>query len=608
MCGIAGFISKDNKKNKAIKNTIEILKSLEYRGYDSSGIAYKDNNGISIKKSVGKINNLVEKINLDKDSFFAIAHTRWATHGGISENNSHPHYSDNVILVHNGIIENYLEIKRKLIDNGYNFYSQTDTEVVAKLIDYFYIKYKDKKIAIKKALKEIVGSYALAIIFKNSDEIYAVAKSSPLVITENKDGIFLSSDVKSLPKNTNQYYFIDENTIAILKNDISFFDFNNKKIKINPILLNNKKYNVSKEKYETYMLKEINEQPILIEKIIKKYANNSIDFKFNKNINELLKKIKFVRIIGCGTAYNAGLLINNIVTDILEIKCETVIASEFKYEKFIKIEDTLNIVISQSGETADTISALKLIKQHNEFVLSITNNELSTISQLSDINIDMDCGVEFAVASTKAYIVQCVILHLFILYWAKLIKKISNKEIVNNINDLIYTNKISKKILKNKEIEKIAKEIIKAKNIFFLGKGINFALANEASLKFKEITYLNSNAYPAGELKHGTIALIDKNSYVLGIFAIDNGLLFEKTLSNMKETKSRGSNNIYIANNCFSNLIEENEKLISIDQEYNNFSYIPVIYLFQLISYNAARILGNDIDQPKNLAKSVTVE
>lgn len=609
MCGIAGFVS-NNKNKKAIKNTIDVLKSLEYRGYDSSGIAYKKDDTYVIEKSIGKINNLIEKININLESTLAIAHTRWATHGEVNEKNSHPHYSNNIIIVHNGIIENYLEIKNTLIKKGYEFYSETDTEVLAKLMDFYYIKTKNKIDTIKKTLNDIVGSYALAIVFKDSNEIYVVAKNSPIVITKNDDGIYLSSDVKSLPKNTNEYYFIDESTIAVLNHELNFYDFNDNSISLNPITLENKNYDNSKGSFETYMLKEINEQPTLIENIIKKYIiNGDIDFKFDDEFINLLKNIKFIRIIGCGTAYNAGLLINNIISSTLKIKCETVIASEFRYDDFIKMDNTLNIFISQSGETADTIFALRLVKKYNEFSLSITNNEFSTISQESDINIDMDCGIEFAVASTKAYMVQCVLLHLFILYWAKIINKKTKNEIKQSIDALIISNEKAKTILNNNnEIDELSKRIINSKNIFFLGKGINFALANEASLKFKEITYINSNAYPSGELKHGTIALIDQDSYVIGIFGSGNDILFEKTLSSMKETRARGAKNIYFANDEYNKMIEENEELFSIKQEFSEFSYISVIYLFQLLAYKTAKLLNNDIDQPKNLAKSVTVE
>lgn len=610
MCGIAGYVNKI-KKQDAIKTTIDILKSLEYRGYDSSGIVFLDDkNKYSIEKAIGKIKNLNNKINFNNKAKLAIAHTRWATHGKISLDNCHPHTSKNVILVHNGIIENYLELKSKLEKAKQKFYSQTDTEVICKLIDFYYDKTKNHLKAISQALKELKGSYALAIVFKDDDKIYAVAKNSPLVISDTKNGIYLSSDVKSLPKN-DKFYFINDKTIAVLNEDkLSFYDMNQKNIKVNPTKLDNTNITVSKEGYETFMLKEISEQPMLIHQTIERFwKKNKLDFGFKPEFIKFLKQFNYVRVIGCGTAYNSGLLIQSIIQTHLKIKSDVVIASEFRYEPFIKIDKTLNIIISQSGETADTIHAMRLVKKYKEKTLSLTNNNLSVIANEADINIDMKCGPEYAVASSKAYTIQTVTFHMLTLYISQLRKMVDQKYIDKKIKDLKLIDAESKKVFNDlSKIKNLAKRLTKADPIFFLGKGINFALACEASLKFKEITYLNSNAYPSGELKHGNISLINDKAYVIGIFATDDEIINEKMVSGLKETRSRGSKNIYIGNDSLLKHLEENEELLSIGIKYNDFSYIPIIFICQLIAYYAAKELKNDIDCPKNLAKSVTVE
>lgn len=607
MCGIAGFVSKKNNSKKTIKNTLSVLKSLEYRGYDSSGIAYKNNDEIKIVKSVGKIDDLIKKIDIDNDALLAISHTRWATHGEVNEKNSHPHFSNNVTLVHNGIIENYIELKKELEKKGYEFYSNTDTEIVAKLIDYNYSKIKNKIEAISLSLKEIVGSYALAIIFNDSNDIYVAAKNSPIVICDTNEGCFVSSDINSIPISNAKFYFIDDKTIGVLNDSITFYDFNSNLVNIEPQKINNENNIATKDGYETFMLKEINDQPKLIDQIINKYiVENQIIFNLSDELISKLKKTKFVRLIGCGTAFNVGALIQEFILNILEIKSEVVIASEFKYQKFIKMENTLNIVISQSGETADTISALRLAKQNDEFILSITNNKFSTISNESDFNIDMNCGIESSVASTKAYTVQCILLHLFIYYWKSLLDKNTNNQEI--IDQLKIANENAKKILAKNNIDDYIEKIINANNVFFIGKCINYALSNEASLKFKEITYINSCSFASGELKHGSISLIDDKTYVIGIFSNDSSVINEKTNSNMKETKSRGAKNIFIGSDKISEFLDDKDILLTIGDKTNEFSYISVIYIFQLLAYYSAKKLGNDIDYPRNLAKSVTVE
>lgn len=610
MCGIAGYISNTDN---AVEEVINILNQLEYRGYDSSGIAFLSKNKIEVIKSVGKISNLIEKIDIKTLSPLAIAHTRWATHGEVNEKNSHPHVSENLSLVHNGIIENYLELKEFLITKGYKFYSWTDTEVVCKLIDYYYLNNnKDKIKAIFRALDDVVGSYALAIIFNDDNKIYAICSNSSLIITKTSEYISLSSDVNSLiNKENNEYYYLDNKTLGIIsQNNLLFINNEEKIMIIKPKILINESKIKSKDGYETFMLKEINQQPPLVEELISRvFVNNQIQFNFDQTTKQKINESRFIRIIACGTAFNAGFFIKYIIERMLKIKVECVLSSEFKYDPFIKVDKTINFIISQSGETADTIAALRMLKEHDEFSISITNSLYSTIAVESSFNIDMKCGIEYAVASTKAYTIQCLILHLLTLNMASIKNIIKDNEIISLIDELKVSNSESKKILKNHlNINKIVDDINIDTKIFFLGRNINYPLATEASLKFKEITYINSNAYPSGELKHGTISLVDKKTLIFGIISSDDKIINEKTISNMKETKSRGAKTIYISNNNIDKFIEKDDLIIKSCEKYNTFSYLCNIYSFQLLSYYTAKKLGNDIDQPRNLAKSVTVE
>lgn len=611
MCGIVGYITY---KKDAINKAIGVLKKLEYRGYDSAGIGYLDENKkIQIKKAKGKISNLEKQLNYKINSSCAIAHTRWATHGIVNDINAHPHYGKNVVLVQNGIIENYLDIKKTLITKKIKFYSQTDTEVITKLIDWQYSILKDPIKAIRTACKQVKGSYALLMMFKNEPNIlYAINEQAPLVIVKNSNnGFVIASDVNSISNfGTNNFWFLKSNELAIVKqNQISFLDAKNHPFKKKTIKVSIDQQKNDKQGFKTFMLKEINEQTNILLKVLTTYVfKDEISFNFNKVLNHsLLKKISKIRIIGCGSAYNSGLLSQSFFSELANIKIELIIASEFRYQKFIKESNILNIIISQSGETADTIASLRLLKEQKEVVIAIVNNVNSTIANEADFVINMNCGIEQAVASTKAYLSTSFILHLLAFY----LGKIKNTHQINDshfIKQAYSDINLGDNVNKNNNVKNVVSKIYKFKNIFFIGRSINYAICSEASLKLKELSYLNANAYPAGELKHGPISLIDDKTLSIAIMANNNELINEKTLSNIKEIETRNGHILLIANKKYSKYLKHNDFFIDNFASDSFFSYIPSIYIAQLLAYYTALKLGNDVDCPRNLAKSVTVE
>ncbi len=608
MCGIVGYISIDDD---AIKESMKVLKKLEYRGYDSAGIAFLNNkNDIVIKKSKGKIMELEKKIDYKVSSTCAIAHTRWATHGEPNENNAHPHMGKKTILVQNGIIENYNELKQKLINEKIDFYSETDTEVITKLIDYEYETTNDPIKAIRYATKQVKGSYALVLMFKDiPNTLYATTKDAPLVIMKKKEGFVLSSDVNSIGDGKKHFWFLNDRELAVINNkNVDFFNIDGEKITKKSKRLNISAKNGSKNGFPTYMLKEMNEQTNLLITSLKKHINDKNDISFNVDnikVKDLLK-YKQIKIIGCGSAYNTGLNAKVFFEDYSDIKCDVYIASEFRYAKFFNEQDTLYILISQSGETADTIACLRLLKQHKQKVLAITNNKTSTIANESDYLIDMNCGVEYAVASTKSYTIATFLLNLLALKIGLLNNAIDLKpiDIINQAFSSIYK---AHEIFDNFNIESFAKEFIKYKNIFFIGRGFNYFICQEAALKLKELSYLNSNAYPAGELKHGTISLIDEESLVFTIVSKVSSL-DEKTFSNMKEVIARKGKIAAICNDSVKPYLEDSDYFINNYADESIFSYLTTIYIVQLIAYYVSVTLGNDVDNPRNLAKSATVE
>lgn len=587
MCGIVGYIGKN-----ALINAVKNLKTLEYRGYDSSGVGFFNNDAPQIIKTSGTIAKLEEKINFNKllDVKVAIGHTRWATHGNVSNKNAHPFESNNVILIHNGIIENYTELKEFLNGKGYRFQSEVDSEVVAHLIDYYYENH-NYLLAIKKALNKIKGMYSFLILFKdNPDFIYGVRKDAPLYLSLSNKDVVIASDLVGIIPYTSDYYIPDNNEIFQAKyGDISFYDNTLNKIEKELKTSTITKENVTKQGYKHYMLKEIMQQKDILSKIQKA----SIE-----HLKPVVENVKNIVIVGCGSAWHAGLIGKHLFEQLLEIPTQCLIASEFRYSPFLYNPKTLFIFISQSGETADTIAALKLAKEKKVKTLGIVNVTNSTIANECDYLINIDAGTEIAVASTKAYYAQILYLYKLCFLMAQE-QKINLSKIEKEFNN--YKLDIDSE---NPTIKTLAKQISKKKDIFFLGRGLDYYLALEGSLKLKEITYIHSETYPAGELKHGPISLINKKSLVVAIMSQHN--LKSKTSSNIEEVISRGSKTILISDTPM--VKDKVENLKSDLFKYDCLTPLNIIPTLQLISYYCAIAKKTNIDKPKNLAKSVTVE
>lgn len=590
MCGIIGYIGKESP----IEILINGLKSLEYRGYDSAGIALKDKDEIEVIKSVGKIVNLEEKIKCKEliSSHLGIAHTRWATHGKPTENNAHPHIVGKVTLVHNGIIENAEELREKLKKEGISFNSETDTEVVAALINKYYENNPVE--AINKALNEVKGSYALGILFQGSDFLYAVIKDSPLIVGLGEDENFIASDIAAIIDYTNKYFLLEENEIAEIAKDKVKITKNGKEIEKQIQTTNIKRDDKDKCGYDHYMLKEIMEEPVVLEKTFKPYL---------ENLEKLpdLTKYEEIHIVACGSAMYAGMIGKTLLEEYANIKVEIDVASEYRYKNVIYDRKTLVILISQSGETADTIAAMRKAKENNVKTLAIVNVKTSTIARESDNQIFIEAGPEIAVATTKAYILQVGIMAL-LAYKTALTKGLvkENDKVLEEAEKLP---RLIKEVLNRRdEYKKVAKEIYNKEDIFFIGRKIDYATSQEGSLKLKEVSYIHSEAYQAGELKHGTISLIEEGMPVFSIITDDS--IKEKTISNIEEVKSRGAKAIIISNEPW-----ENQKIqIVVPKISPYFQPILIVPTLQLIAYETAKLRGCDIDKPKNLAKSVTVE
>ena len=594
MCGIVGYIGK---KEKTLSVLIEGLKKLEYRGYDSAGIAYIKNDELIIKKEKGRINNLEKTINFDDEGIVGIGHTRWATHGEANKVNSHPHHSGKITIVHNGIIENYLELKKELIKKGYMFESETDTEVAAVLLNDLYKKTGSMLDTIKEFKEKAVGAFALGIINEDEkDTLYTIKKNSPLIIGVGKNENYIASDVPAIISETRKYITLEDGEFAkITKDNIDVYNVNNIKKEYEIKEFKGNANALDKNGYEHYMKKEIHEQPEVMK-------NNLED-----NIPDLRGYNKIV-IVACGSAMHAGLIGKVLIEEYGDIPVEVEIASEFRYKKnFIDIH-TLVIAISQSGETADTLEAVKLAKRKGADTLGIINVEESSIAREVDDVIYTRAGTEIAVATTKGYTSQIEILSkiAYILATNNNCKNYKN-DIRNFMTDLKELPITMEEVLNNEEeyIE-IAKDIYKHNDIFFIGRGIDYAVAMEGSLKLKEISYIHSEAYPAGELKHGTISLIEDGTPVIGIVTDES--ISDKTISNMKEVKARGANVIYLTTNVLSKDGDFYSKKIEVPKVNPLLQPIVNILPLQLISYHVARLNKKDIDKPRNLAKSVTVE
>lgn len=607
MCGIIGYIG--TKKAKPI--LINGLLRLEYRGYDSAGIATVEKDGIKVIKEKGRIANLeaMDGIN-DLEGTIGIGHTRWATHGKPSATNSHPHYDNENLfaVVHNGIIENYHELRKFLENNGYTFLSDTDTEVIPNLINYYYKKDKDFLKAVKLACDELKGSFALEILCKYyPDNMIVVRQDSPLVIGRGLNENYISSDIPAILSFTKDFYFLNDREFAVLSRDnIDFYDNNLNRIDkpIKSIEWNTA--SAEKDGYDDFMLKEIYEQPSAIRETIgSKLSEDKISFNDFEITKEFLETINRIYIVACGTAMNAGLATKATFENFCKIPTEVDIASEFRYRDPLIDEHTLCIYISQSGETADTIAALKLAKSKGAKTIAIANVIGSSITREADYCIYTHAGPEIAVASTKAYTSQVVLLNILALYFAEVLDRIPNSRIDAMKKELLELPKKAEITLRNvAEVKNFANIVYKETDMFFLGRGVDYYVASEGSLKLKEISYIHSESYAAGELKHGPIALIENDVTVVGI--ITNPNLVEKTISNIQEVITRGAKTLVITNQK----INESQffKVINIPDTEPCLSPILSIIPLQLLAYYISKEKGLDVDKPRNLAKSVTVE
>lgn len=609
MCGIVGYIGTQ----KASPILINGLLRLEYRGYDSAGIATIENGEISVMKDKGRVKNLynLEGIN-DLIGTVGIAHTRWATHGKPSKENSHPHLdnSKTFSVVHNGIIENYNELKSFLTDNGYTFYSQTDTEIIPNLIHYYYVKNADNNIlkAVKDACLDLKGSFAIEVISKYDPEhMVVVRKDSPLVIGKGNEENYISSDIPAILSFTREFYLLNDLEFVVLsKNDAKFYNIDLHPIdkKVQTIEWN--AASAEKEGYDDFMLKEIHEQPTAIRETIgsKLNDNSKCDFDELNFTKEYLSNINKIYFVACGTAMHAGLVGKTMLEHLCKIPTEVDIASEFRYRDPIIDDKTLCIFISQSGETADTIAALKLSKEKGAKTLAISNVIGSSITREADYSIYTHAGPEIAVASTKAYTSQVVLLSLLAIYFAETLE-VSNLEVSKLRKEILELPKKIEEVLKTEQkVKEFSHRIYQEKDVFFLGRGVDEAVAREASLKLKEISYIHSDSYPAGELKHGPIALIENGITVISLMT--DSKLVEKTVSNIQEVITRGAKTLVITNQKIDKSLFDT--VIEIPETSPYVSPILSVIPTQLLAYYISKEKGLDVDKPRNLAKSVTVE
>jgi glutamine---fructose-6-phosphate transaminase (isomerizing) len=615
MCGIVGGIANKN----VAPLLLEGLKRLEYRGYDSSGlIVLTKDNIFNRARSVGKVKNLEDNLKIKKHKMIGnigIAHTRWATHGEPTNYNAHPHISKNsVSVVHNGIIENYIELKNEQLNEGYSFTSETDTEVVAHAINFAMQSCSTLISAVQLAIKSLSGSYGLGVISsKYPDQIIGARKGPPLIIGIGKNGNYLASDQMALLSVTKEFIFLEDGDVAEINRDkIKIYDLDgilvNRPIKTSKL----KAGQVDLGNYDHFMQKEIFEQPQAIRDTLEsRITNDSVLISaFGHKAEEIYNEVRQVQIIACGTSYNAGLVAKYWLEDIAKIPCNVEVASEYRYRHPILLNDTLFVTLSQSGETADTVEALKIAKKINSNIntLCITNSAESSLTRLSDLIFLTHAGPEIGVASTKAFTTQLVALALLTSCIGKLKNKINKKqekEIVSGLKRL--PGLINEALLQEIQIKKLAVSLKNKNSALFLGRGTMHAIAMEGALKLKEISYIHAEAYPAGELKHGPIALIDKNMPVIAIAPNDE--LLEKLKSNLQEVKSRGSQMIVFEDEKSKVQAMKAMKVIPITSNLGRIT-APIIFTIplQLLSYHVALIKGTDIDKPRNLAKSVTVE
>lgn len=612
MCGIVGFTGR----NQAAPILLEGLSKLEYRGYDSAGIAVRDGEkDAEVVKAKGRLAILAEKTDDGKavKGTCGIGHTRWATHGEPSEDNAHPHVTEdgNVVAVHNGIIENYQELKAKLIKKGYTFYSQTDTEVAVKLVDYYYKKYLGTPVdAINHAMVRIRGSYALAVMFKDyPEEIYVARKDSPMILGVADGETYLASDVPAILKYARNVYYIGNMEIARLqKGEVTFYNLDGDEIEKELVEITWDAEAAEKGGYEHFMMKEIHEQPKAIQDTLASVMKDgAIDLSAVGLSDEEIKEISQITIVACGSAYHTGMVAQYVIEDLAKIPVRVELASEYRYRNPIMDPKSLVIVVSQSGETADTLAALRMAKGNGIKTLAIVNVVGSSIAREADSVFYTLAGPEISVATTKAYSAQLIANYTLALQFAKVRETIDDKRYQELIAELQTIPDKIEKILDDKErIQWFAAKQAAAKDIFFVGRGIDYAICMEGSLKLKEISYIHSEAYAAGELKHGTISLIEDGTVVIGVLTQND--LFEKTISNMVECKSRGAYLMGVTTYGNYSIEDQAEFTTYIPKVDEHFAASLAVIPLQLLGYYVSVARGLDVDKPRNLAKSVTVE
>ena len=612
MCGIVGYVGTE----QAAPILLAGLSKLEYRGYDSAGIAIRneDTGDITVVKAKGRLKILSEKTNEGHavPGTCGIGHTRWATHGEPSENNAHPHCTDDksVVLVHNGIIENYQELKDKLIKSGYAFYSQTDTEIAVKLVDYYYRKTGTPLEAISRAMLRIRGSYAFGIMFHDHPgKIFAARKDSPLIIGKSQTGCLIASDVPAILDKTRNVYYIGNHEIAELSQDeIHFYNIDREEIQKEQVEIKWDAESAEKGGYEHFMLKEIHEQPRAVRDTIGAYVKDGkIDLSETGLTDEKLQEIERIYIVACGSAYHVGMVGKYVIEELADIPVEVDLASEFRYRNPKLVKNSLVVIVSQSGETADSLAALRLAKERKIPVLGIVNVVGSSIARESDYILYTYAGPEISVATTKAYSTQLIAMYLLAIQAAKVKDVISEERYAALIEELgTLPEKIQKTLDDKERIQWFASKYANAKDVFFIGRGIDYAISMEGSLKMKEISYIHSEAYAAGELKHGTISLIEDGTLVIGVLTQPE--LYEKTVSNLVECKSRGAYLMAVTTYGNYNIEDTADFVIYIPKTDPHFTVSLAVIPLQLMGYYVSVAKGLDVDKPRNLAKSVTVE
>ena len=612
MCGIVGFTGS----HQAAPILLDGLSKLEYRGYDSAGIAIRDGEGeTEVIKAKGRLKVLSEKTNGGESVLgtCGIGHTRWATHGEPSENNAHPHVSDdgNVVAVHNGIIENYQELKDKLLRKGYEFYSETDTEVAVKLVDYYYKKYEGTPVdAINHAMVRIRGSYALAIMFKDyPEEIYVARKDSPMILGVSDGESYIASDVPAILKYTRNVYYIGNLEMArVRKGEITFYNLDGEEIQKEMKTIEWDAEAAEKAGFEHFMMKEIHEQPKAVQDTLNSVVKDGqIDLSEIGLADEDIQDIDQIYIIACGSAYHVGMAAQYVFEDMVRVPVRVELASEFRYRNPILNPKALAIIISQSGETADSLAALRLCKENDIRTLGIVNVVGSSIAREADNVFYTLAGPEISVATTKAYSTQLIASYALAIQFAKVKGTISDEKYVAYIKELeTLPDKIQRIIDDKERIQWFASKQANAKDVFFIGRGIDYAICLEGSLKMKEISYIHSEAYAAGELKHGTISLIEDGTLVIGVLTQPS--LYEKTVSNMVECKSRGAYLMGLTTFGNYNIEDTADFTVYIPKTDPHFATSLAVIPLQLLGYYVSVAKGLDVDKPRNLAQSVTVE